>query len=246
METPSESGYVSSGSQSLHVSVYSPENANGVVALICDPLFEERRCALRTSVRLADKLSGKGICAVRFDYSGTGDSSGFQGAVSAVQWIDDIKAVARECASFGKHLDIIAMRASTLLAVAASVPCGKLTLVAPLKSGHEYLHQLELRNRVKSQAGNMRQDDANDFGGFVLSQETRRQLEELDLCSDCKSLPEQCQLEIIVIGAGKSLPQTWAPLNERASKVTFIREMPFWGQTDYFESNLLLDTLAGK
>ena len=241
METPSECGYVGSGSQKLHVSAYAPENSNGEVALICDPLCEERRCALRTSVRLADKLSQNGICAVRFDYSGTGDSSGLHSETNAQQWICDIQSVAKECAAFGTRLHIIALRASSLLATAAAINCQKLTLVAPLKSGTEYLHQMDLRNRVKSQAGNVQQDNASDFGGFIISQENRQQLEALDLCQDCKRLPEQCQLDIIVIGAGKALPPAWVPVQERAANVTFIREMPFWVQTYYFESNQLIN-----
>lgn len=241
METPSECGYVSSGKQKLHVSIYKPENASGKVALICDPLCEERRCALRTSVRLADHLSQKGICAVRFDYTGTGDSSGLHAKTNASQWICDIQSVARECAAFGNSLHIIALRASALLATAAAIDCQKLTLVAPLKSGAEYLHQLDLRNRVKSQAGNMQQDNASDFGGFIISQENRGQLETLDLCNDCQKLPAQCQLDIIVIGAGKALPPAWTLVQERTTNVTFIREMPFWGQTDYFESTQLIN-----
>jgi len=246
MKTPTECGYVQAGQQSLYASFYSPSGGIEQAALICDPLFEERRCALRTSVRLADRLSEAGICAARFDYSGTGDSSGIHGHATAHAWVEQIQAMAAECARLAPRLHIIAMRASTLLAVAAAVSCERLTLVAPLKSGKEYLHQLDLRNRLKSQAGGIAQNNAGDFGGFIISQENRTQLEAMDIVQDCKKLQKETTLDIIVVGPQKSLPPDWKALEERASSVSFIREMPFWGQTDYFESNAIMDLICGK
>ncbi len=244
METPSECGYVQSNGQSVRCAIYSPSANSRRAVLICDPLFEERRCAMRTSVRMADRLSEAGFTAVRFDYSGTGDSSGIHSEATAGQWINEIRSVAEECLSRCPELHIVALRASSLLAAAANIPCSRMTFVAPVKSGKELLHQMELRNRLKAEMGGLKQEDSMDFGGFALSRKNYDEISALDLFKDCITLPEKTLLDIIMVGAGKALPQAWIPLQQRAANVVFIRDMPFWGQTDYFESNNLIDEIV--
>ncbi|MEO7331245.1 MAG: alpha/beta hydrolase, partial [Minicystis sp.] len=65
--------------------------ATGVV--LCNPLGYEAMCVHRMYRQLAEKLAAAGIHALRFDYHGTGDSSGQVDEPARVRaWLDSIGA----------------------------------------------------------------------------------------------------------------------------------------------------------
>ena len=76
---------------------YDPPATGGRrAALICQPWAREYLLAHPTLRHAARSLSRAGWHALRFDYSGTGDSAGSDHDVSLAQWQDDIRTAIRE------------------------------------------------------------------------------------------------------------------------------------------------------
>jgi predicted alpha/beta hydrolase len=53
-----------------------PERALGAGLVICNPFGNEALCAHRTIRHLSARAAGAGFAVLRFDYDGTGDSTG--------------------------------------------------------------------------------------------------------------------------------------------------------------------------
>src|ERR1700738_1357938 len=61
--------------------------------VICGPFGYEAICAHRSLRAFADTCAAAGIPTLRFDYAGTGDSSGSAGEGDQISgWCDDIQA----------------------------------------------------------------------------------------------------------------------------------------------------------
>lgn len=116
--------------------------------LLCRPLGQE---AVRTAAVfrvLADRLAREGCESLRFDYHGTGDSSGEEGDQSLGDWVEDTLAAHEQLASgdgvpvhwFGMGLGAtIALRA----AVRAKSPPARLVLWEPVINGQAYVRALK-------------------------------------------------------------------------------------------------------
>src|SRR4030095_14531616 len=102
------------------------EGGNGVLTVICPPLFNEfmrTQLALR---ELAISLAERGQHVLRFDYRGTGDSSAELDEVAISDWMEDIALTVCE----GRNLSgssivrLLGVRAGALLACRAASACG--------------------------------------------------------------------------------------------------------------------------
>ena len=69
-------------------------HARSAAVLLCNPFGEEAARAHRAYRVLARKLEGAGYAAMRFDYAGTGDSSGEIADFGVDAWVEDIEAAA--------------------------------------------------------------------------------------------------------------------------------------------------------
>jgi alpha/beta superfamily hydrolase len=79
--------------------VYDPAHKIGGAtraAVVCYPSGDEQIHAYRTLRQLAARMSQAGIHVLRFDYYGTGDSSGETGEGDIASWCDDIKTAIAE------------------------------------------------------------------------------------------------------------------------------------------------------
>jgi len=122
--------------------------------LLCNPFGEEASRAHRTFRVLATQLERAGYAALRFDYSGTGDSLG-EGADATIDaWLGDIGIAADRlmAASGASRLAIIGLRlGATLAAMAAargSVRPRHLVLWDPVVDGAAYLRELAVQHRA--------------------------------------------------------------------------------------------------
>jgi pimeloyl-ACP methyl ester carboxylesterase len=135
----------------------------------------------------------KGYDVLRFDYRGTGDSSGEPEEFSANDWIDDIGTAAdelRETANVS-NVSLIGLRLGALLAAAA---CSKfpgidqLVLWDPVLSGAEYDAEL-VKNSLTDlpddhgvvYENGPREDGSLSYNGFVLSAQFRESISSLNL-----------------------------------------------------------------
>ncbi|HEY4213941.1 MAG TPA: alpha/beta fold hydrolase [Steroidobacteraceae bacterium] len=149
MSNDAEPIYFPSGDQTLFGWLHParggiPSDA-GVV--ICSPFGYEAICSHRSLRAFADACAAAGIPALRFDYFGTGDSSGnaFEGD-QITRWCDDIRAAIKALESLCgvRRIVLVGVRLGALLAgmVAARQPIDGLVAVAPVVSGKRYLREL--------------------------------------------------------------------------------------------------------
>lgn len=168
------------------------------VAVLVPPFAEEKKAAQRALVEVAWGLAAAGCETWRFDFRGTGDSSGDHGEVDLDDWLADLRAVVAEAreAVPDRPLILLGLRLGASLAWLAaadpSLAADSLVLWEPLPSGSGYMRQ----NRQKSQ---LRREltagegpaaiagggdfPAFDFDGFLVSGGLHRGLAGVDLLS---------------------------------------------------------------
>ena len=132
---------------------------------------------------LAGALSKEGWPVLRFDYTGTGDSSGETGTGDLEMWTEDAMAVGRHLLQKSRcqHLQIIGVRMGAFIAARLTRCMNVLNTIfwdAPL-SGQDYLRQLaaletQQRNRDhadKVPAPARKRDLMANYAGFPLSRQ---------------------------------------------------------------------------
>ena len=175
-----------------------PEAARGTGVILCNPLGYEAMCAHRTYRHLAERLAAAGFHALRFDYHGTGDSSGdddepdraraglesIDAAVEALKAAASVQAVALVGLRFG----------ATLAAVAAAGrrDVQSLVLWAPYASGRAYLRELRaFRMLTEHNGGGAPRDGDETAPGHRLEKDTAVDLGALDLFARRERIAER-------------------------------------------------------
>lgn len=135
----------------LHAAARTSESRRAVV--VCPPFGPEYMRAYRALRELAHRLAAEGLCTVRFDYYGTGDSSGREEEGTPEQWLDDIEAALVEAqeASGGGSLSIVGLRLGATLAMLACrrrPDIDRLVLWDPVVVGRTYLAELVDRHNA--------------------------------------------------------------------------------------------------
>lgn len=176
--------------------VYLPPKATprdaGVV--LCYPFGQEYMRAHRAFRQLALLLTKKGYHVLRFDYRGTGDSSGDLEAVTAHDWLDDVGLAVHELRESAgvKTISVVGLRLGALIAGAActrDLDIDRLILWDPILDGRDYEEELltEIANERPSEwggpsSGNLQAADGSiHFNGFRLTPEFRRSVTALSL-----------------------------------------------------------------
>lgn len=174
--------------------------------LLCNPFGQEAIRAHRIYAVLAAKLSRLGLHVLRFDYSGTGDSSGDVEDGSQAQWLDDIVEAHDELGAIAEvnRVTWIGLRYGASLAVLAAEklarPLGDLILWDPVVSGALYVNEL-----LDVHAAFMRSDLLHwspDPGGvaeslgFPLGPALREEMSQVDLGAATRR-PRTRQLTVV-------------------------------------------------
>lgn len=146
--TVTEAGWWDAGGRSLFGSLHYPASyrVRGSVVL-CPPLFWEYAAAHETYRTLADDCARAGMAVLRFDYTGTGDSSGIPSEVEDVSlWMDDIKGAVCQLRRWGSpFVAVVGMRAaSNVIASTPGLNADAVVLWDPAESGRIYLRQVTL------------------------------------------------------------------------------------------------------
>jgi pimeloyl-ACP methyl ester carboxylesterase len=118
-----------------------------VLTVVCPPLFSEYMRTHLTLRKLAIALAEAGQDVVRFDYRGTGDSSGDLADVTVADWLDDIAHALDEARDLceSDFVQLLGIRAGALLAckaAGASRDVRRLVLWDPVPDGASYLDAL--------------------------------------------------------------------------------------------------------
>lgn len=164
--------------------------AGAVLTVICPPLFSDYMRTQLALRELAVSLADSGQHVLRFDYRGTGDSSGEIGAVAVRDWLEDIALAVREGReiSGSSVVHLLGVRAGALLAcssVGAGGEVQRLVLWDPVPDGAGYV-QLLRRNQAALCARNVylshphRREAMDEYAGYTLSGRMPEDLRALD------------------------------------------------------------------
>jgi uncharacterized protein len=129
-----------------------------VAVLLCNPFGEEAARAHRLYRVMARKLEDAGYSAMRFDYSGTGDSSGDIADFGIEDWLQDIAAAADQLRreSGVQRIVLVGLRlGGTFAALCAQrglLRAAHVLLWDPVVEGAEYLRELGRAHRAYMQA----------------------------------------------------------------------------------------------
>ena len=156
----------------------------GVV--ICPPVGQEALTAHRSLRILADQLADAGAEVLRFDYYGTGDSSGDMRDGGLSLWAENVRTATqhlREAAPV-RRVVLVGLRLGATLALLAEVPAiSRMILWDPVLDGRDFIAELTPGARVL---------DSGEWevGGFPFAPSLRRDIESIDLNAIRRVPPE--------------------------------------------------------
>ncbi len=133
----------------LHQPVCAP--VGGV--LVCAPFGYEAGCAHRTLRTIADRLASLGHLVLRFDYEGTGASSGRGTEADLLdRWQAGVRAGLAELRRLGvRRPAMVGLRLGAALALAATrddAELGPVAVWAPVTSGRRYWRELRAQAAI--------------------------------------------------------------------------------------------------
>ena len=178
----------------------------GVV--LCQPLGIEAICVYYTYRLLADRLAERGLAVLRFDYDGTGDSTGEETDPGRVEaWLDSVTAATDALAATGvSDIGLVGVRIGGLFAAHEAVRrdgVDALVLWDPCPSGQSFLREQRFLRHLSGGGGDG-SDDGLEAPGLRLEPETVRALGELDLAAMDGTLAKRT---LVLIPPGTSGPR---------------------------------------
>ncbi len=169
--------------------IYHPPRGTprNVGIVICPPMGQEYMRTHRALRQLALQLTRAGNHAMRFDYSGTGDSSGENQEAALAAWLEDLGTAAEELKDTAgvRSVSLVGIRLGATLAFLASAARSDVDSVVlwdPVVDGAAYVREI-----VGLEGGHGLPAEAAPagapigIGGFALSAAFRAEIEALDL-----------------------------------------------------------------
>ena len=177
------------------------KSASGVALLVCPPIGHEHTRAYRAVQSLCDAAARGGVPALRFDYSGVGDSAGELSTAAVDVWCADVFRAVDElrARSGAREVHVVGLRLGGALAAAALKRAGRdtrgvksLCLWDPLLSGGDFLKvATEFQDAFVHDLGRFSEETVRKIAarrvavedpvvGYSFSQALRRSLDELD------------------------------------------------------------------
>ena len=175
--------YFESGAERLFGWLHLPEQPGARTGIVlCKPFGYEAVCMHRSWREFADEFAALGFPVIRFDYAGTGDSTGDESGSGLIgQWTDDVlAAISTLQRQAGVHdVCLFGMRLGVLLAARAagrSEAVRGLIAVAPVVDGRRYSRELRALN-TRTNSIDL------EVAGFPLSAATVQSLAQIDLAA---------------------------------------------------------------
>jgi alpha-beta hydrolase superfamily lysophospholipase len=164
----------------------APGAVRAPAVVLCNPLGYEAMSAHRTLRHLAERLAASGLPALRFDYHGTGDSSGQSREPARIAaWVGDIRSAVRELRerSGAARVALFGVRFGASLATLAAAgekDVDALVLWAPVVSGRARVRELRAFRMLKDPKAR-RDDGGEEIGGYLFSRETLADMSAIEL-----------------------------------------------------------------
>ena len=160
--------------------------ARGVGVVLCRPMGQEVHTTYDTYTQLAGMLSQAGFAVLRFDYQGTGDSSGKDRDPGRVRaWIDSTKWAIDELRRLGgvSQVTLFGVRLGATLAAQAASEIGGvdgMVMWAPCATGRAFVRELRASSVRRSVQGS--DTSAGDMLalGYTYTAQTIQDLNALD------------------------------------------------------------------
>jgi pimeloyl-ACP methyl ester carboxylesterase len=177
--------------------IYHPPKGSlqGDGVVICPPLFAEYLRVHGSLRRLAIRLAEGGLHVFRFDYHGTGDSSGEFESTTPDDWLADIRAAITEFQAISgvRRVRLAGVRLGATLAARAALDMrsvDRLVLWDPIVAGAAYLRQLReshenllLAHSAALALGGQSLDTEHELVGYRVSPRMLSAIEALALPS---------------------------------------------------------------
>jgi alpha-beta hydrolase superfamily lysophospholipase len=198
--------YISDHGESIFATFHEASApARELAVVICPPFGWEDMCSYRSRREWASSLAAAGVAVLRIDLPGCGDSSGGPHDPGRVRaWTDAVSASARWLSSetAGRRIVAIGIGLGGAIAYSACVsgaPIDDLVLWGVASRGRRHVRELRAFSYMEhahadpDATSTPTVEDADDgslvVAGYVLSGETQRELDELDLAElDCSRL----------------------------------------------------------
>ena len=190
-----ESAFIPAGGDRIF-SCYSTPQGDLVrtsAVLLLYPIEQEYKRVHWAYRSLASALAKNGFPVLRFDYLGTGDSSGETGSGDLDLWTQNALAAANYLRdrSSALHLQVVGIRLGAVIAtqLASLTPILNNILWDPIQTGNTLLSELKVMESShrhydefkKVHVPKMSEKDQDFLVGFPMSRKMSRQLEEYDL-----------------------------------------------------------------
>jgi pimeloyl-ACP methyl ester carboxylesterase len=220
-----EAFFFGPGDRQVFANYHPPSGSAGpVLTVICPPLFSDYMRTHLALRELAISLADRGQHVLRFDYRGTGDSSGEIGEMAVSDWLEDIALAVREGREISgcSAVRLVGVRAGALLACRSMDSCGdveRLVLWDPVPDGAAYLRALRRRQAALCERnlylGYLERRKAMDeYAGYTLSGSMVENLRLVD-ASAYSSVPKGTLHVVSTSSAGdfpvQGVPQDVAP-----------------------------------
>lgn len=171
--------------------------------MLCAPLGYEFICIYRAYRHIAEELAAAGFPVLRFDYHGTGNSTGHDENPERLSaWLSSISLALDEvkARSGARSVSLFGLRLGATLAVLAAAErddVGSLVLWGACLSGKKYIRELRTLRKLQAQgAGDAAvPTGGEEAAGFLLTRHTVDALIGLDLLS----LPKAPAPRVLVI-----------------------------------------------
>lgn len=158
-------------------------------AVLCPPIGQEYMRTHRALRQLAMQLNRSGQHALRFDYTGVGDSSGNDTDATLQGWIEDIGLAIDELKDTAgvDSVSLVGIRLGASLAWLASRErrdVSQVVLWDPVVSGRDYIAELiEVSESPAHATASAVRGETIGLGGFGMTDALRREIEAIDLCA---------------------------------------------------------------
>lgn len=161
----------------------SNKKSHSQTIVLCPPFGHEYTHSHRSFKHLAEYLAAQGFTVFRFDYQGTGDSTGSSFDENRVQmWIDNICVVTKHAQGNFSEVTLLGLRLGASLAALAAkkIAIFQLVLWEPIIKGKSYIRELTAIARL---AGNTTSTSSEwiECAGFLVTSATQKEISAIDL-----------------------------------------------------------------
>ncbi len=167
---------------------YTQQNANGVFLLL-NPFFDEKKRVQQFMAQTARAICQQGFHVFRFDYFGTGDSTGQSYEAEHNAMLQDLDTlvsyIMEQYPGTALHLAGIRLGADVAMQWAATHTAASLLLIEPVFNGARYLTEQRARRKMFHKINGMLADDQvavnglsyEDFQGYLMAPSQLRYIE---------------------------------------------------------------------